>query len=99
MVEKLLLDAISGSVVTMEANFSQLTLDVIGIALFNYNFDSLITESPVIDAVYTALNETELHSTDMFPYWQAGIRYGYRSRGRILHDLNLKIWGYGSRDG
>ncbi|KAF3643766.1 hypothetical protein FXO37_21822 [Capsicum annuum] len=101
MVEKLLPDAISGSVVNMEANFSQLTLDVIGIALFNYNFDSLITESPVIDAVYTSLNETELRSTDLLPYWQAGvgIRYGYRSRGRILHDLNLKIWGYGSRDG
>ncbi|KAF3669609.1 hypothetical protein FXO38_07524 [Capsicum annuum] len=71
MVEKLLPDAISGSVVNMEANFSQLTLDVIGIALFNYNFDSLITESPVIDAVYTSLNETELRSTDLLPYWQA----------------------------
>ncbi|PHT82486.1 hypothetical protein T459_15501 [Capsicum annuum] len=26
-----------------------------------------------------------------------GAQYECRSRGRILHDLNLKIWGYGSR--
>ncbi|KAG5583037.1 hypothetical protein H5410_053664 [Solanum commersonii] len=51
MVEKLLPDAISGSAVNMEAKFSQLTLDVIGLALFNYNFDSLTTDSPVIDAI------------------------------------------------
>ncbi|KAL3357150.1 hypothetical protein AABB24_017703 [Solanum stoloniferum] len=70
MVEKLLPDAISGSAVNMEAKFSQLTLDVIGLALFNYNFDSLTTDSPVIDAVYTALKEAELRSTDLLPYWQ-----------------------------
>ncbi|PHU05579.1 Protein LUTEIN DEFICIENT 5, chloroplastic [Capsicum chinense] len=73
MVEKLLPDAISGSAVNMEAKFSQLTLDVIGLALFNYNFDSLTTDSPVIDAVYTALKEAELRSTDLLPYWQAAL--------------------------
>lgn len=71
MVEKLTPDAISGSAVNMEAKFSQLTLDVIGLALFNYNFDSLTTDSPVIEAVYTALKEAELRSTDLLPYWQA----------------------------
>ncbi|KAK4377720.1 hypothetical protein RND71_004016 [Anisodus tanguticus] len=71
MVEKLLPDAISGSAVNMEAKFSQLTLDVIGLALFNYNFDSLTTDSPVIDPVYTALKEAKLRSTDLLPYWQA----------------------------
>lgn len=75
MVEKLLPDAISGSAVNMEAKFSQLTLDVIGLALFNYNFDSLTTDSPVIDAVYTALKEAELRSTDLLPYWQASPSY------------------------
>jgi carotene epsilon-monooxygenase len=56
----------------MEARFSQLTLDVIGLSLFNYNFDSLTTDSPVIDAVYTALKEAELRSTDLLPYWKVG---------------------------
>ena len=32
----------------MEACFSQLTLDVIGKAVFNYDFDALNTQSPVI---------------------------------------------------
>jgi hypothetical protein len=32
----------------MEAKFSQLTLDVIGRAVFNYDFDALNRQSPVI---------------------------------------------------
>nr|QCU55164.1 carotene epsilon-monooxygenase [Camellia fraterna] len=70
LVEKLKTNALNGSAVNMEENFSQLTLDVIGLALFNYNFDSLTTDSPVIDAVYTALKEAEARSTDLLPYWK-----------------------------
>lgn len=72
LVEKLQTDALDGTAVNMEENFSQLTLDVIGLSVFNYNFDSLTTDSPVIDAVYTALKEAELRSTDILPYWKAG---------------------------
>jgi carotene epsilon-monooxygenase len=71
LVEKLKADALSGTAVNMEEKFSQLTLDVIGLSLFNYNFDSLTTDSPVIDAVYTALKEAEARSTDILPYWKA----------------------------
>lgn len=60
----------SGEAINMEAAFSQLTLDVIGKSVFNYDFDSLKTDSPVIQAVYTALKETESRSTDILPYWQ-----------------------------
>ncbi|CDP15310.1 unnamed protein product [Coffea canephora] len=70
LVEKLRANAVTGTGVNMEENFSQLTLDVIGMALFNYNFDSLTADSPVIDAVYTALKEAELRSTDILPYWK-----------------------------
>ncbi|KNA19575.1 hypothetical protein SOVF_060330 [Spinacia oleracea] len=70
MVEKLKASAATGAAVNMEAVFSQLTLDVIGLSLFNYNFDSLSTDSPVIDAVYTALKEAENRSTDILPYWK-----------------------------
>jgi hypothetical protein len=72
LIEKLEPYALSGEPVNMEARFSQLTLDVIGLSLFNYNFDSLTTDSPVIDAVYTALKEAELRSTDLLPYWKVG---------------------------
>jgi hypothetical protein len=34
----------------MEAAFSQLTLDIIGKAVFNYDFNSLTKDSPVIQA-------------------------------------------------
>lgn len=70
LVEKLQSNAVDGTAVNMEENFSQLTLDVIGLSLFNYDFDSLSTDSPVIDAVYTALKEAEARSTDILPYWK-----------------------------
>lgn len=72
LVEKLKDDARSGSSVNMEEKFSQLTLDVIGLSVFSYNFDSLTSDSPVIDAVYTALKEAEARSTDLLPYWKIG---------------------------
>nr|CAD1835150.1 unnamed protein product [Ananas comosus var. bracteatus] len=71
LVEKLEKSAVNGDAVNMEEKFSQLTLDVIGLSLFNYNFDSLTSDSPVIDAVYTALKEAEARSTDILPYWKA----------------------------
>jgi hypothetical protein len=44
--------------------------DDIDLSLFNCKFDSHITDSPIIDAVYTALKEAELRSTDLWPYWK-----------------------------
>ncbi|XP_062165801.1 carotene epsilon-monooxygenase, chloroplastic isoform X2 [Alnus glutinosa] len=70
LVEKLKPDTVGGIAVNMEEKFSQLTLDVIGLSVFNYNFDSLNTDSPVIDSVYTALKEAEARSTDILPYWK-----------------------------
>ena len=56
--------------VDIEACFSQLTLDIIGLSVFNYDFRALTKDSPVIQAVYTALKETEQRSTDLLPYWK-----------------------------
>jgi len=56
--------------IDMEACFSQLTLDVIGKAVFNYDFNSLTTNSPLIQAVYTSLKETEQRATDVLPVWK-----------------------------
>ncbi len=41
-----------------------------GKAVFNYDFNSLTTDSPLIQAVYTALKETETRATDLLPYWK-----------------------------
>lgn len=70
--QKLNAAASSGTSVNMEAVFSQLTLDIIGKAVFNYDFNSLSTDSPLIQAVYTALKETETRATDLLPYWKVG---------------------------
>ncbi|KAL3677782.1 hypothetical protein R1sor_020738 [Riccia sorocarpa] len=70
LVDTLQAAGAKGTAVNMEAKFSQLTLDVIGLSVFNYEFDALKADSPVIEAVYTALKETESRSTDILPYWQ-----------------------------
>ena len=46
--EKLAAAAASGTPVNMAAIFSQLTLDIIGKAVFNYDFNALTTDSPLI---------------------------------------------------
>lgn len=72
MVDKLdkQLAANPDQAIDMEAYFSQLTLDVIGKAVFNYDFNSLTTNSPLIQAVYTSLKETEQRATDVLPLWK-----------------------------
>ncbi len=43
------------AVVNMETEFLNLGLDIIGLGVFNFSFNSLTTESPVIKAVYGVL--------------------------------------------
>lgn len=57
------------AVVNMEAEFLNLGLDIIGLGVFNYEFGSITTESPVIKAVYGVLKEAEHRSTFYIPYW------------------------------
>eukprot|EP00798_Chlamydomonas_sp_ICE-L_P019303 gene19303-25951_t len=58
-----------GKSIDMENYFSRLALDIIGKAVFNYDFDSLSHDDPVIKAVYTVLREAEHRSTAPIPYW------------------------------
>ena len=51
----------------MEACFSQLTLDVIGKAVFNYDFDALTTSSPVIQVWRASSLHHILHHHMHFP--------------------------------
>lgn len=54
----------------LEAEFSSLALDIIGLGVFNYDFGSITKESPVIKAVYGTLFEAEHRSTFYIPYWK-----------------------------
>lgn len=56
--------------VDMETEFCSLTLDIIGKAVFNYDFGSVTNESPIIKAVYRTLREAEHRSTTFLPYWK-----------------------------
>lgn len=70
MNEKLAGAAASGQPIDVESCYSQLTLDIIGKSVFNYDFNALTSDSPIIQAVYTALKETETRSTDLIRYWK-----------------------------
>ncbi|KAK3415901.1 hypothetical protein EUGRSUZ_H01373 [Eucalyptus grandis] len=59
--------------VEMESLFSRLTLDVIGKAVFNYDFDSLTNDTGIIEAVYTVLREAEDRSVSPIPFWEIPI--------------------------
>lgn len=58
-----------GTVVDMEERFCSVTLDIIGKAVFNYDFGSVTKESPIVKAVYRVLQEAEHRSTSFIPYW------------------------------
>eukprot|EP00747_Dinoflagellata_sp_TGD_P091089 gnl/TRDRNA2_/TRDRNA2_164938_c1_seq1.p1 gnl/TRDRNA2_/TRDRNA2_164938_c1~~gnl/TRDRNA2_/TRDRNA2_164938_c1_seq1.p1 ORF type:complete len:711 (+),score=126.19 gnl/TRDRNA2_/TRDRNA2_164938_c1_seq1:37-2169(+) len=70
LVGKLEAAAKSGTKVNIEDYYSQVTLDIIGKATFNYDFQSLTKESPIVQAVYTALKEAETRSQDLVPIYK-----------------------------
>eukprot|EP01042_Synura_sphagnicola_P011303 gene11303-14449_t len=72
LVQKLNSAAAGGdtkTILNMETEFCSVSLDIIGKAVFNYDFKSVTKESPVVKAVYRALQEAEYRSTSFIPYW------------------------------
>ena len=43
--------------IDIEERFCSVSLDIIGLAVFNYDFGSVTKESPIIKAVYNCLQE------------------------------------------
>mmetsp|Transcript_17503 Transcript_17503/g.24068 ORF Transcript_17503/g.24068 Transcript_17503/m.24068 type:complete len:740 (-) Transcript_17503:92-2311(-) len=70
LVDKLTRCSEDNTELNMETEFCSVSLDIIGRAVFNYKFGSVDKESPVVKAVYRALQEAEHRSTSFIPYWQ-----------------------------
>uniref|UniRef100_A0A2P2MMZ1 Uncharacterized protein MANES_09G183600 n=1 Tax=Rhizophora mucronata TaxID=61149 RepID=A0A2P2MMZ1_RHIMU len=73
LCKKLDAAASDGEDVEMESLFSHLTLDIIGKAVFNYEFDSLTNDTGIVEAVYTVLREAEDRSVAPIPFWEIPI--------------------------
>ncbi|XVE78483.1 hypothetical protein DITRI_Ditri13aG0149100 [Diplodiscus trichospermus] len=74
----------------LEAEFSSLALDIIGLGVFNYDFGSITKESPVIKAVYGTLFEAEHRSTFYIPYWKIPLAKWVVPRQRkFQYDLKI----------
>lgn len=56
-------------IVDLEERFCSVTLDIIGKAVFDYDFGSVTNESPIVKAVYRVLREAEHRSSSFIPYW------------------------------
>ncbi|EAY84668.1 hypothetical protein OsI_06039 [Oryza sativa Indica Group] len=78
------------TIVDLEAEFSNLALDIIGLGVFNFDFDSVTKESPVIKAVYGTLFEAEHRSTFYIPYWNLPLTRWIVPRQRKFHS-DLKV--------
>ncbi|RZC45395.1 hypothetical protein C5167_038349 [Papaver somniferum] len=74
----------------LEAEFSNLALDIIGLGVFNYDFGSVSKESPVIKAVYGTLFEAEHRSTFYIPYWKLPLaRWLVPRQRKFQNDLKV----------
>jgi cytochrome P450 len=69
LIDSLNLIADGDGIVEMEEKFCSVTLDIIGLSVFNFKFGSVTKESPVVKAVYSALVEAEHRSMTPAPYW------------------------------
>ena len=92
MVDKLENAANSGGVLNMETEFCSVALDIIGKAVFNYEFGSVTKERPVIEAVYSTLKEAEHRSITPLPYWNFPLANTLIPRLRKFN-ADLKILG------
>ena len=63
------LERSESSIVNLETEYYSLALDIIGKGIFNFDFNCVEQESPVIDSVYGVLKECEHRSTFYLPYW------------------------------
>ncbi|RDX81107.1 Protein LUTEIN DEFICIENT 5, chloroplastic [Mucuna pruriens] len=73
LCKKLDVAASDGEDAEMESLFSRLTLDIIGKAVFNYDFDCLSNDTGIVEAVYTVLREAEDRSVAPIPVWEIPI--------------------------
>jgi len=70
LISQLRNNARAGARIDMEERFGSLALDIIGKAVFNYDFDSVCDESPVVKAAVRALGEVEHRALVPLPYWK-----------------------------
>jgi beta-ring hydroxylase len=61
LCQKLDTAASDGEDVEMESLFSRLTLDVIGKAVFNYDFDSLSNDTGIIEVTFLEYSFTQAY--------------------------------------
>jgi cytochrome P450 len=90
LVDKMTKAAHDGTVLNMETEFCSVSLDIIGKAVFNYDFGSVTNESPVVKSVYRALQEAERRSMSFIPYWNLPFANMYMSQLREFEE-NMEL--------
>eukprot|EP00884_Botryococcus_braunii_P007529 jgi/Botrbrau1/16778/Bobra.150_2s0013.1 len=60
---------ISGQSANIEKMFGQMSLDILGVAVFEHDFHAFTMEDQFMQAVGKLLRESELRSVSPFPFW------------------------------
>jgi len=76
--------------VDLEERFGSLALDIIGRAVFNYDFDSVANTSPVVKAAIETLREAEHRSMTPAPYWKIPGAYTFVPR-QVAFKKNMAL--------
>lgn len=74
----------------LEERFGSLALDIIGRAVFNYDFESVQSTSPVVKAAIETLREAEHRSMTPAPYWKIPGAYQVVPRQRKFKE-NMEL--------
>lgn len=70
LVQQMHKAAADGKTIDMEERFGSVALDIIGKAVFNYEFGSCEGESPVVKAAIQSLREVEHRAQTPLQYWK-----------------------------
>jgi len=79
-----------GHSIDMEERFGSVALDIIGKAVFNYEFGSCEGESPVVKAAIQSLREVEHRAQTPFQYWKLPLTDVLIERQREFKD-NMEL--------
>mmetsp|Transcript_14204 Transcript_14204/g.29062 ORF Transcript_14204/g.29062 Transcript_14204/m.29062 type:complete len:560 (-) Transcript_14204:475-2154(-) len=77
------------SPVDLEAVFGQIALDIIGKAVFNYDFQSRKRQDSIVQAVYEVMQEAEHRAMFLIPYWKTPLRAVVSRQVRFDENMSL----------
>lgn len=75
--------------VDMESVAGRIALDIIGKAVFNFDFGGAGGQDVVVDAVYEVMQEAEHRAMFILPYWRSPLKYVVPRQRRFQQNMKI----------